>query len=455
MNDETADTVKPDVPEASRASILEQELWDAIGKRDAKTKFPPAKVKKFVKDTVRSVFDPGCNSGVLLGRINNEGLHLLSDATPEQFNARLERYWKQARQVPDAAAEVQPLEPPVVPQSDQDDQAQNNTATSPAGAQDQTSDGPRTIEILHGEHAGVYSIYPVAAMLPGITGAAFDELKKSIAQYGQQEPAVVDGDWFLDGRHRVQIMNELGREPVVVQFASLKTGLTPEQWIMVKNKHRRQMTDDQALAFAEKALAWVEHKKQAWMMSHTLVQAGRNRESAEAANPVPEPEESESQANGVAQEFPQKPAENPPKRKRGRPTGTRSRAEAAAKAVGQTRYRGEQITRLRGEAPELAEAVLSGELKLKQAMAQIKERQKPQGTEMPNDPTGRTPDPERVRKAIRAGWKALGDVLKRVRKCERGPVWLGIAEHARREASMCATGTAQPTKKGRSASAKK
>ena len=65
-----------------------------------------------------------------------------------------------------------------------------NTGASLTIAKAQHPGSTATIEILHGKHAGVYYVHPLAAMLPRIKGEAREDLKKSIRRYGQKEPAV-------------------------------------------------------------------------------------------------------------------------------------------------------------------------------------------------------------------------------------------------------------------------
>lgn len=91
MSNTNAETVKLGVPDATQPSLFEKELRDAIARRKGKAPvFPQQEVERFVTDSVKLRFEPGCIQATkLLDRIRNKRLYLLSDASLGQFAARL------------------------------------------------------------------------------------------------------------------------------------------------------------------------------------------------------------------------------------------------------------------------------------------------------------------------------------------------------------------------------
>ena len=288
---------------------------------------------------------------------------------------------------------------------------------------------PEKIEILHGKFKGVYKVHPIAAMFPLLQGQPFEDFKKSIRMNAQKEPVVIDGDVLLDGRNRVRAQNELGRETWAVKFRTLKLGLTPDKWIEIRNAHRRNMSEDQRIAIAARILAWRQDENaRNWLKCRVLVRPNTAASTNQSASQHPATGEEREAAKPSESEYPQEPADNPPKRKRGRPPGRRSAAKAVAAATQQSRYRADQIIELREQAPLLAEAVEVGALKLKEAVRQFKERRKPQPNAAPADPPESTPDMQRVEMACGAGLAALKDIIRKqgVRRWELSLFWGGI-----------------------------
>ena len=195
---------------------------------------------------------------------------------------------------------------------------------------------------------------------------------KSLQKDGQQEDCVVDGTTFLDGRNRVNAMNDLGLAPHVVQFADLKTGLSPAAWVMTKNLQRRHLTDDQQLAIAAKYRAWCkaeDERQQAEADAKRSAQGTSEAQDDSETTAESHPQDADGSATA---EYPQKAADNTSKGKRGRPRGNRSEAEALAKQAKQSEYRARQMVKLRAQAPELATAVEEGRMTLKAAIKKLK-----------------------------------------------------------------------------------
>jgi hypothetical protein len=116
--------------DTSQATIFETRLREDIEKRKGKAPVvPKAKVKKFIKDCIKLRFEPGWKlAGVILGRIMEAQLYLLSDDDPEQLLARLASRPEDqlgehsadadAETQADDPAGVQPSDAPTVVQTD-------------------------------------------------------------------------------------------------------------------------------------------------------------------------------------------------------------------------------------------------------------------------------------------------------------------------------------------------
>jgi ParB-like chromosome segregation protein Spo0J len=282
-----------------------------------------------------------------------------------------------------------------------------------------------SIEIKFGPLKGVYKVHLMAKVFPRLTGDPFNDLRTSIDKNGQQEPVVIDGDVFLDGRNRVAVLNDLAKEPWIVQFTDLQTGLDQGVWIAAKNLERRHLTSDQYLAISARCYALVkEVAAQNAQASPTTEEEAAAVKTGNGGNVSP--------GDSAPDDFPQVSADNPPTPgKRGRPPGQRSKAEALAVDTKQSRYRAEQILKVRSHSPELAVAVEQGRMALKEAAAQI-----PKNIPDPNQAEGKSEKPERPpdtakieRAAMRASDKSR-EFAERLRKCEKPLFWQQIIARA-------------------------
>ena len=57
--------------------------------------------------------------------------------------------------------------------------------------------------------------HPVTGIFPAMDAVACQALVEDIAQHGQKEPILVLDGQVIDGRHRLQACQQLGREPLV------------------------------------------------------------------------------------------------------------------------------------------------------------------------------------------------------------------------------------------------
>jgi hypothetical protein len=255
---------------------------------------------------------------------------------------------------------------------------------------------PESIEILYGAYKGSYRVYPVCRWLRLLQGQEYDDLKQSIKEHGQIEPVVINGEDFYDGRNRIRVLNELAMEPLVVEFPTLNSRLSPAEWIIAKNKDRRHLTDDQRLAFAALSFAWVKEHDENHPSGPSTEEPGESAETSRA-----------SAIAGGSQPFRQKPAENEPHGKRGRPPGKRSEARALAAETRQSRYRGEQITNLGTVAPDLLEAVARGDLTLREAARKLQERQPANTAQSRDEKRAAKPVPTPLEECVRQAVKWL------------------------------------------------
>lgn len=296
-----------------------------------------------------------------------------------------------------------------------------DSATIQSGGPGAKDAGSEEIEIIYGAAKGHYVVHPVARMFPMIQGQGYDDLVQSLDKDGQQEDCVVAGDMILDGRNRVNGLNQLGREVRVVQFAELKTGLSPAAWIMTKNLQRRHLTDDQYLAITANYLAWCKDEAERQRAESDSKQSAQGETNAES--------QTQDAAGASDTEFPQKAAENTSKRKRGRPRGNRSEAETLAKQARQSEHRARQIVKLRAESPELATAVEEGRMSLKDAIKQLKAKASAKQTRShPKD------DVDQPAKAVAKANQMLSKLASTLDLAERVSFWHQVVEFAKSQA---------------------
>ena len=182
------------------------------------------------------------------------------------------------------------------------------------------------------EIIGGFKVHEIAALFPMLTGAARDELKQSLMQHGQQQPIVVKDGLLVDGRNRLEILLELGEEPVIQEYVGL---LAIEDYILIQNLHRRHLSDPQRLVITTKAMLWKETKAAQTRQQEGGKRHGRGRRKAAAnsTQPIRQPTVSEKIA-------------------------------AAAKT---TDYQARQAVAVARHAPEFLEQVATGNMPLRVA----------------------------------------------------------------------------------------
>lgn len=103
--------------------------------------------------------------------------------------------------------------------------------------------------------------HPFAEFLPMIaTSREIDALKEGILLNGLLEPITIHEGRILDGRNRHQAICELMdcekdiKYEEVVKFISVPEGISPEQYVISRNLHRRNLNESQRALFAGQML---------------------------------------------------------------------------------------------------------------------------------------------------------------------------------------------------------
>lgn len=91
--------------------------------------------------------------------------------------------------------------------------------------------------------------HPDAAVFPPMTDEEYARLADSIEQDGLLEPITMHEGLILDGLNRHRACQERGVTPRFVEWDA-SCGLTPLEWVINKNLHRRQLTKAQCAALA-------------------------------------------------------------------------------------------------------------------------------------------------------------------------------------------------------------
>lgn len=181
-------------------------------------------------------------------------------------------------------------------------------------------------------HAG-NRLHPLCTAFPPICEEDLAQLVEDIQQNGLREPIVLLDGQVLDGRNRYHACLEAGVEARFRDFGSDKgDGADPAKFVMSKNAKRRHLTPGQLAVAAAKVQDWSQAAKN-----------GGNRGN---------------QHTGPCQSA---------------PVQTATAAQRAATVGVSTRTQSDADLIVR-EAPELADQVTAGEVSLKAAAKQVRQR---------------------------------------------------------------------------------
>ena len=95
--------------------------------------------------------------------------------------------------------------------------------------------------------------HPIASMFPMMSKTEFEAFTQDIRDNGQREPIVLLDGKALDGRHRLKACNLLGKKVESETFK--EKGITPINYVVSKNLHRRHLTP------TDKALSAIMYKE--------------------------------------------------------------------------------------------------------------------------------------------------------------------------------------------------
>jgi hypothetical protein len=130
--------------------------------------------------------------------------------------------------------------------------------------------------------------HPFARKFPPLSEKDRAALKADIQSNGQLHPVVINRqNQILDGRHRYEIVRELGLEPRVVRFADVigDKPVSEIEFVFASNFHRRHLSDDQRVALYAEFLPQLRKEAQA-NVERTLIH-GRARGGAPIRNRRP------------------------------------------------------------------------------------------------------------------------------------------------------------------------
>lgn len=175
-----------------------------------------------------------------------------------------------------------------------------------------------------------YDIHPAAKLFPMMEKEPLGELAKDIRKNGLVNSIILCDGMILDGRNRFVACQIAGVEPRFMPFAS---DLSPTEWVLSQNLHRRHLTASQKAAVAVGAL------------------------------PLLEEEAKERKAKGAAQRDHR---EIIPSDEKGKAS------EKAAELTGANARYVSDAKRIAEEAPETFEKVKSGEMSIPEAKRELK-----------------------------------------------------------------------------------
>lgn len=121
--------------------------------------------------------------------------------------------------------------------------------------------------------------HELSAAFPRMSDGDFDALKTSIEKIGVQNPAVVYDGKIIDGWHRWQACQRLGVECPTV---TMPTDVDPRDYVMAQNKARRHITQAQLAMAATAVYGWRENGENN-RAANLRTQCGGSKTTAEIA----------------------------------------------------------------------------------------------------------------------------------------------------------------------------
>jgi ParB-like chromosome segregation protein Spo0J len=209
-----------------------------------------------------------------------------------------------------------------------------------------------------------HKVHPLAAIFPMIPLGSTDwnNFQDDIAENGQVEPTVWEGDTLLDGRNRELACQRLGITPKRVQWAQLGLDVDVNDWVWAKNMSRRQMTEDQIAAVWTEYYVW---EKQ-FMAERRAAREQTQFKPGVSGNPT-----------GKAKEQVRTDSYEPALERDHASENARSTVGRVAEAAKVSHHRAAQAVKLvkaaesNPEAKKALDQVKTGEVKLKDAVKQV------------------------------------------------------------------------------------
>ncbi|MGC8569634.1 MAG: ParB N-terminal domain-containing protein [Nitrososphaeria archaeon] len=121
-----------------------------------------------------------------------------------------------------------------------------------------------------------------AMIFPDMEPEEYEKLKEDIKEHGLLEPIVVKDGEIIDGKHRYRACMELGIEP---KFVELPDGISPLEYVIAKNLHRRHLTKDQRAVIAQEILPLLEEEARHRSMAN--LKPFKSAQSSEVPNLAP------------------------------------------------------------------------------------------------------------------------------------------------------------------------
>ena len=202
-------------------------------------------------------------------------------------------------------------------------------------------------------------MHPAAALFPRMHGPRFEELKEDIRQRGLIHKIVLCEGKVLDGRNRLSACEDLGITP---EFEEEFSG-NPYDYVWSVNGQRRDLNAEQRYIIFKRVM---EHSEE-WEALQSGIREGANRKRSEAAKARPRTDDGRlasspaTSSGDTGRDYKQEQKQKS--------------STVKSKASGTNRGAVERMDRLDSSRPDLADKVVSGELKPTEALRQMRKEE--------------------------------------------------------------------------------
>jgi hypothetical protein len=221
-------------------------------------------------------------------------------------------------------------------------------------------------------------VHPASDLFPMMAPDRLSELTADIKQNGLVNPIVIHDGQIVDGRNRYVACRRAGVDPKTINWKEKYTGpMSLYEWIWSENGQRRHLTTDQIVMIQVKlkkmAVQEASHQRQIDAGQKQGVhgkQGGRGKSKPVATN------SSEGVSEGAA--IGATKADTPGGRDHSGDTRT-----ILAKDIGVSEYKVQQAMNVDQAAPGLADAVVKGTKRLREAEKEVKRARKKPDSDKP------------------------------------------------------------------------